>query len=112
MLDKMWFHSLLHKCDIEGVLAEFSAMHANLAIGETLPCHWYEGATRMEGRAHNCSPFLEDSFIDSPDGVKANINGRDPLPKALSLIRLAISLDYMLIEVLHSDVTQVLRSQS
>ena len=99
-----------------GVPAEFSAMHANLSTAETSPFHWFEGAGRMEGEAHNCSPILKDSLIDGPAGVKANISGGDPLSRALSLIRLAIrlaiSLDETPVEALHSDVAQVLRSHS
>ena len=80
-----------------GVPTEFGAMHANLTTAETAPLHWFVGAGRMEGVAHNCSPILEDSLTDGPAGVKANSSGGDPLPRALSLIsvaiRLAISLD-------------------
>ena len=80
-----------------GVPAEFGAMHVNLSTVETTPFHWFAGAGRMEGVAHNCSPILEDSLSDGPVGVKANRSGGDPRPRALSLItgaiRLAISLD-------------------
>ena len=80
-----------------GVPEEFSAMHTNLSTVETSPFHWFKGAGRMEGVAHNYSPILEDSLTDGPAGMKANKSGGDPLPRALSFIsvaiRLAISLD-------------------
>ena len=99
-----------------GVPAEFGTMYANLSTSETAPFHWFVGAGRMEGVAHNCSPIVEDSLTDGPAGVKTNRSGGDPLPRALSLICLAIRLTIILIETpveaLHSDVAQFLRIHS